>query len=246
MSEQNLTSDLLAFNQKANEDDYIKIVQKLNDGDYNLVLPSKNDPSKSTPSQWKTINKGDSLTLKSVFDVDGFKVLAAFSSEATMTSWSNSQLEYTTMKSDDVLEFCQSHQIHKIVIDPNQPSMFALEREPENIQQETIKEDSKVLVASPAHPIQGELLEKLIRNFKTVNAIEEAYQYIMVRNDESIFVIGLNLSKYTDESRKACFQAIQNAMDNVKLDLPLEMFFLENENWYETVKGIQDSLMYRK
>jgi hypothetical protein len=35
-------------------------------------------------------------------------------------------------------------------------------------------------------------------------------------------------------------------MEGEKLELPLEMFMLNDEGWLKTVKGIENSLIYKK
>ena len=154
--------------------------------------------------------------------------------------------DFTVMNSKDVLEFCQIHRIDRIVIDSRQPTMFVLERNRENIKTETIQKETQVMVGTPSKLISGSLLNKLKTNFSKVDSIEEAFQYAMVRNNESILIIGFKLSVYSDNSRTACINAIQNSMENEQLELPLELFFLEDENWYNTAKGIENSLMYKK
>ena len=243
-SNEDLKSDLLRYNENQNKVAYGQIVNKLMRGDYLLYLPSVNDGE--SDNKWRTLQEGANLKLKSVFNMDGLNVLGAFSSEESLSNWIQEKSDFTVMNSKDVLEFCQTHRIDRIVIDSRQPSMFVLERSRENIKTERIQEETKVMVGTPSKPISGNLLNKLKTNFSKVDSIEEAFQYAMVRNNESILIIGFKLSVYSDNSRAACINAIQNSMENERLELPLELFFLEDENWYNAAKGIENSLIYKK
>ena len=239
-----LETILVNYNQSNNNEQYAKIASQLVNGDFNLFLPSVNDGKNE--NNWKTIREGSNLKLKSVFNLDGLKVLGAFSSENNLQKWINEESEYTVMSSKEVLNFCQANGIDRIVIDSKQPSMFVLERSRSNIKTETVKEETKVRLGTPAIPITGLFLEKLIINFKNVESIEEAYQFIMIRNNESIHTIGFKLNTYSDNSRTACINVIQNCIDTNDLKLPLELFFLENSGWYNSVKNIEESIMYMK
>lgn len=239
-----LETILINYNQSNNNEQYGKIASQLMNGDFNLFLPSINDGK--SENNWKAIREGSNLKLKSVFNLDGLIVLGAFSNEKNLLNWINEESEYTVMNSKDVLNFCQTNGIDRIVIDSKQPSMFVLERSRSNIKTETVKEETKVRFRKPAVPITGLFFEKLITNFKKVESIEEAYQFIMVRNNESIHIIGFKLSTYSDNSRTACLNAIQNCIDYNNLKLPLELFFLENSDWYNSIKNIEKSIMYMK
>ena len=78
--------------------------------------------------------------------------------------------------------------------------MFVLERNKGNIKTETIQEETQVQVK----PISGKHLKKFQLNFEKVDMIKEVYQYAMVRNNESILVVGYVLNKYSDNSRTSC------------------------------------------
>ncbi|WAC03035.1 hypothetical protein N7U66_05235 [Lacinutrix neustonica] len=160
--------------------------------------------------------------------------------------WTGKVTEYTAMKGKDVVDFCQANGIDRVVIDSDMPTMFVLERNRENIQTETIQEETQVTVGTPMKPISEKLLKKFQSNFSKVSVINEVYHYAMVRNNENILMLGFVLDTYSDNSRAACIGTIQNSMKGEKLDLPLEMFMLNDEGWLQTVKGIENSLIYKK
>ena len=223
-------------------DNYSKVVNELMEGNSFLILPSVND--KQPKKEWDTLKKDSTLKLTSVFDLDGLKVLGAFSDEKALLKWSKKETEFTAMKGQDVLEFCQTNRIDRIVINSEQPTMFVLERNQGNVKTETIEKKTEIQVGAPSNPISGKLLEKFKNNFSKVKSVNEVYHYAMVRNNESILILAFRLDIYNDNSRKACINSIQDSMDGEKLNLPLEVFFLEEDNWYQTAKGIPNSLIY--
>lgn len=223
---------------------YRNVVNELLNGQSFLLLPSVNDGKSS--DDWKTLKTGSTLKLTSVFDVDGLQVLGAFSDESALSTWSRKQTEFTAMRTQDVIEFCQTNGIDRIVINSDQPTMFVLERNRDNIKSETIQQETQVRVWTPKNPISGKLLEKLKANFSKVSTIREVFHYGMTRNDEHIFILAFSLDIYSDDARFACMNAIQNSMGGENIEFPLELFYLADENWYNTAKGISNSLIYKR
>jgi len=232
------------YGENQSKENYQKAFHEIVKGNSLLILPSLND--KESKHEWETIEKGATLTLTSVIDQDGLKVLGAFTTPEKLLEWTKEETEYTAMKSKDVIDFCQAHNIDRIVIDSNMPTMFILERNRENVSTKTVQKETQVQVGTPIKPIAGALLKKFQINFSKVTVIKEVYQYAMLRNDESILVLGFVLDTYSDNSRIACINSIQNAMTGEKLDIPLEMFMLNDKDWYKTAKEIEDSLIYKR
>ena len=162
--DQRLETILMEYNKNQSTELYAKIANELMSGEYNLFIPTVNEGANQ--GQWKTISEGATLKLKSVFNLDGLKVLGAFSTEQNLNKWIKEKSDYTVMNSRDVLSFCQSNGIDRIVIDSKMPSMFVIERNRKNIESETVKKETKVSLATPAQPIQGEFLTSLIKNFE--------------------------------------------------------------------------------
>ncbi|ESU19854.1 hypothetical protein FEDK69T_31110 [Flavobacterium enshiense DK69] len=232
------------YGKNQSQENYKKAFDEIVEGNSMLILPSINDGGMD--DNWRTLEKESTLKLTSVFDIDGLSVLGVFTSPENLVEWTKKETQYTAMKSKDVIEFCQAQGIDRIVIDSDMPTMFVLERNRENIKTEVIKEDTQVTVGTPINPMAGELLKKLQSNFKKVSVIKEVYHYVMVRNNESILILGFVLDTYTDNSRAASINSVQNSMDGENLELPLEIFLLSDENWYKTVQGIEDSLIYKR
>jgi len=239
-----LTRLLENYGRDSSQGNYKKALDEIVDGNSLLILPSINDGNGN--DEWQTIQKDSTLKLTSVFNQDGLKVLGAFTTPEKLLEWSQKETAYTALKSKDVIAFCQTHGIDRIVIDSDLPTMFVLERSTANVKTETIQEKTEVQVGTPTHPISGQHLIKFQQNFSKINVIKEVYQYAMLRNNESILVLGFLLDTYTENSRIACIHSIQNSMEGEALELPLEMFMLDDEGWLQTVKGIEDALIYSR
>jgi hypothetical protein len=178
--------------------------------------------------------------------MDGLQVVSAFSDEKALLTWSRKETQFTAMKSQDVLEFCQAHGIDRIIINIDQPNMFVLERDRTNIKSEKIQQETKVQVWTPKNPIAGNLREKMRENFSKVSTIREVFHFGMTRNQEHVFMLAFHLDTYSEDAKFACMNAIQNAMAGEQLEFPLEVLFLENTSWRETAKNISGSLLYQR
>ena len=77
---------------------------------------------------WSTIEKGTQMSFTSVFEVDGQKILGAFTSQQTLMNWANETKPFASLPARDVLDIAIQNGIEKIVIDSNQDTMFVLGR----------------------------------------------------------------------------------------------------------------------
>ncbi|MCU7549674.1 SseB family protein [Chitinophagaceae bacterium LB-8] len=236
---------LLDMNGRQRSDEnYKAILQEISRGNSYLLLPSVNETHGT--SKWKTLKKGSTLTLTSVFNLDGLQVLGAFSDEKSLYKWAKKETAYTAMKSQDLLAFCQQHDIDRIVINSDQKNMFVLERNRSNIETRTIKQDTTLLFGKPAKPLNGHILKNLINNFQKVDTILEAYQYAQSLNDETSIVIGIRMSTVTENSRAALHNALNKALANEQLEIALDIMIIQTEERLQTIRNIQDSLFYRR
>src|SRR5687767_8637840 len=233
---------LESYAQYHSDDNYKAVVQEILEGNSYLLLPSVNERPGS--GDWTTLEKDSTLTLASIFNLDGLQVLGAFSDERSLLNWTKRETEYTAMRTQDIIEFCKQNGIDRIVINSNQKKMFVLERNRENITSRTLKEDTKVLVGTPLHPLSKPIIDNLIANFKKIDTIEEAYQYAQTMNGETSVVLAVLLSTVSDNSRAALHNALNNALQKEKLQSPLDIMILEKEDWLNTVRGIHNSLFY--
>ncbi|WP_116787086.1 SseB family protein [Flavobacterium psychrotrophum] len=232
------------YNKTNQSDDYKKVLDELITGNSFLLLPSVNDGTFG--SDWKTLKKGTTLNLTSVYNVDGLKVLGAFTSESTLENWAKQGSHYTAMVSKDVISFCEENQIDRVVIDNDTDTFFVLERNRENIKTVTIEKDTQVQLGTPSRPLNSQIIRKLNDQFKRVSTIKEVYQYGQTRDGEFSIVLGFKLSIISENSRTAAINSVQSALKDEAIDQLLDLCIITDEGWYNTIKGIENSLIYNK
>jgi len=108
-----------------------------------------------------------------------------------------------------------------------------------------IEKETQVLVGAPSQPLCKELIDKLIANFRKVDTIEEAYQYVQSMNGEMSIVLGIKLSVKSENARIALCNAMNNSLDGEKLHMPLDVIVLD-DRWLQTARGIEGSLFYQR
>ena len=225
-------------------DSYEKVVLELLNGNSFLMFPTANEKY-TEPQEWSTIKDRDVLKMASIVNVDGLKVLGAFTDEQAMLSWTKKPTEYTAMRSQDVLKLCENNGFDRIVINTASPNTFVIERN-KKATTHHIKENSTVQVGTPDKPLSRDLINKLIDNFRKNEVILEVYHYGMTKEKEFSLVLGFKLSSISDEAHKAAIYAVQDVVSGQNLDQPLDIFFLEKDEWYARVKQIQNALIYEK
>lgn len=230
--------------QNGNGDSYKNVVLELMNGNSYLLLPSQNDDEGT--GTWTPTQKDTTLRLTCVYNLDGLKVLGAFTDETSLVAWSKKPTQYTALPSKDVLKLCEEQLIERIVINSDLPTMFVLERNRTNIKTDTIKETTTVQVGTPNRPLERRIIQKLIDQFKRVDTIEEAYQYGQTRNNEFSVVLGFKLSTNSDNAKTATINAVQTALQGENIDQLLDLFFIEDEGWYQTIRNVENSFVYKK
>jgi len=114
------------YQQNGKNNTYRDVALEIINGNSHLLLPSVNDSSENNTS---TISeKGKKLKISSIFDVEGVKVLGAFTDENALYSWTKKPTQYTLLHTKDVLQICEENGIKRVVINSNQPTMFVLEQ----------------------------------------------------------------------------------------------------------------------
>ena len=238
--------ELIEIYQKQNGegDSYKNVVLELMNGNSFLLLPSQNDNELST--SWTTTKTDTTLKLTCIYNLDGLKVLGAFTDEQSLLNWTKQPTQYTAVSSKDILKLCEEQLIERIVINSDQPNMFVLERNQQNIKSETIKEETTVQIGTPSRPLDNRIIGKLIENFKRVPTVDKVYQYGQTKGDEFSIVLGFKLSTFSDNAKTATINAVQNAMQGEQIDQLLDLFFIEDEGWYQTIRNTEKSLIYTK
>ncbi len=238
-----LISLLLDFNQSQSGEMYTKIVASLQADNHILLLPSINDTDST--NDWRELHGGSELKLNCIFNVNGIKVLAAFTSESAMNSWAKSSISYTAIKSSDVMKMSLQWDVDRIVIDSDQASMFVLQKSQSN-GKSTLPDKSVDFIAFPPLPLKPHNVASLAAHFLQIAFILEAFQFTFSNRSESSLVIGLKLSEYTSQSKEDCFIAVKEAFELFKAEVPIDVIFLENEAWYRKVISLNHSMFYRK
>ena len=238
--------ELIEIYQKQNGggNSYKNVVLELMNGNSFLLLPSQNDNELST--SWTTTKTDTTLKLTCIYNLDGLKVLGAFTDEQSLLNWTKQPTQYTAVSSKDILKLCEEQLIERIVINSDQPNMIVLERNQQNIKTETIKEETTVQIGTPSRPLDNRIIGKLIENFKRVPTVDEVYQYGQTKGDEFSIVLGFKLSTFSDNAKTATINAVQNAMQGEQIDQLLDLFFIEDEGWYQTIRNTEKSLIYMK
>lgn len=240
----NLNRLLEIYSQNPSDNNYKAVVEEISNGNGFVLLPSINDDHDS--KDWNNTEDNMTLNLTSVFNLDGLKVLGAFSDEESLLKWTNRQTTYTALKTQDLVGLCQANNIDRIVINSDQPTMFVLERNRENIQTVTITEDTEVLVGTPLKPLPKVAITKLTENFSKVDTIEEAYQYAQHIQNQKSLVLGIKMSIVSDNSKAALFNALNDSLEGIDVGVPIDIMLLEDEGWLTTVRNIEDALFYKR
>jgi hypothetical protein len=232
-----------AYTEQQSEKTYAAVIDELMEGNAYLLMPSVG--SSHPKQQWRNMDEGESLDLTSVFNVDGLNVLGAFTSEETLLEWAQKETNYSAMPAREIIDLCMSNNIQRIVIDSDQPTMFVMQRNT-SVETETIREETNVLVGTPSAPIQGELLKQIQSALAKVSVVQEAYQFAMSRGEETTLILAFRLDKYNDDARHACFYALEDILKEASLQQGLEIFYLQDDGWYETAKGVENSRVYKR
>ena len=233
------------WKNKGEGDSYKNVVLELMNGNSFLMFPTKND-FKTDTNNWTVTEKEISLKTQSLLDVDGLKVLAVFTDEQSLMTWVRTPTEFTAMRSQDVLKFAQDNNVSRIIINNNLSNMFVLERNRENVTKHQIKQGTNVQIGVPNKPLAISLIKELIDNFKKNRTILEVYQYGQTKEDEFSIVLGFKLLTNSDNAKKAALNIVQNAVGKGTLEQPIDLFFIETNEWYEAIKKIENSLIYKK
>ena len=185
------------------------------------------------------------IDFATVYNMDGLLVLGVFTSETTLSRWITEEMGYIGLPSKTVMEIAQQHNFGRIVIDSDQETMFVLERNRENIATTTVQEETQVQVGFPQHPIDGANKSQLLAAFSKNSNIKEVYHFVMLRNQESIYILAFVLENYSENARLAVMDCVSDGMKGFALDLPLEsMYIEESDSWYETVQNF--GVFYRR
>lgn len=231
------------FSNHQSEDNHRAVMDEIMTGNAYLLVSSINDDS--IHSGWQTADEGETINFSCVLDVDGLKVLAAFTDEVALIEWAKRPTQYTALPATNVIDFCQQNNVDRIVINSDQKNMFVMERDRSHITTTTVEEPTQVMIGALASPLPTEVIDKLKANFSRVDSINEAYQFWQQMGNETSIVLGIRMSYTAENSRIALQNAISNALINVTLEMPLDVMQL-NDEWLLSVQDIPGSLFYKR
>ena len=233
------------FSQNASDKNYSLVVSEILNGSSYFLYPTTNN-GKQEGRGWETIEKGQTLAFTSVFDLDGMKVLGAFTDEKALFNWAKKPTRYVALPTNILEDICKQVGVVRIVINSGQKNMFVLQRNNENFKERVIEKLTPAKIGTPSKPIDRHILGKLIENFKNVSTVERAYQYFQVINNEGSLVLGICMSSVSAESKAALYTAVNNAFEGEKQNSPIDILILTDDDLIEAVSQIENSLFYAK
>lgn len=125
-----LLSTIKSFQNNQNQETFLAVLNELQGNNAFLLVPTTEPVVGKDRNEegWSTIEKGTQMSFTSVFEVEGQKVLGAFTSQNTLTNWANETKPFASLPAKDVLDIAMQNNIERIVIDSNQDTMFVLGR----------------------------------------------------------------------------------------------------------------------
>lgn len=126
----NLLATIKAFQKNQNQETFMAVFNELQGNNAFLLIPTTEPIVGKDRNEegWSTIEKGTQMSFTSVFEVEGQKILGAFTSQQTLMNWANETKPFASLPAKDVLDIAIQNGIEKIVIDSNQDTMFVLGR----------------------------------------------------------------------------------------------------------------------
>ncbi|MGV7106758.1 SseB family protein [Flavobacterium sp. U410] len=126
----NLLTHIKAFRENQNQDTFMAVLNELQGNNAFLLIPTTEPIVGKDRNEegWSTIEKGTQMSFTSVFEVEGQKVLGAFTSQEKLMQWANDTKPFASLPAKDILEIAMQNNIERIVIDSNQDTMFVLGR----------------------------------------------------------------------------------------------------------------------
>lgn len=126
----NLIKNIKAFQNNQSEDTFMAVFNDLQGENAFLIIPTAEPVIGENKDEngWSTLEKGKQMTFTSVFEVEGQKVLGAFTSQQTLLLWAKETKPFVSIPAKDVLDIAMQNDISKIIIDSNLDTMFVLGR----------------------------------------------------------------------------------------------------------------------
>jgi hypothetical protein len=224
---------------------YSDVISELTTGNSFLMFPTKNDFGDDYKG-WTKTSKKLTLLIASIVNVDGFKVLGAFTDEQSLLKWTKQPGMQSSMRSQDVLNLCSQNGVDRIVINSGQSNMFVLENDRQTPEEYTIEKNTTLLIGVPNKPLSTSSIKLLVDIFRKVSNINEVYQYGLTKNKEFSIVLGFCLETNSSNSEKEVVKGVQNALRNETLTQTLDLHFITDQEELDRIKWVENSLIYKK
>ena len=66
------------------------------------------------------------------------------------------------------------------------------------------------------------------------------------KNNEFSIVLGFKLLTNSDNAKTATINSVQAALQGEKIDQLLDLFFIEDDGWYQIIRNVENSVIYKK
>ena len=80
--------------------------------------------------------------------------------------------------------------------------------------------------------------------FSDLDNIKRVYHYGQTKDNEFSLVLGFELTKSSENGKKAVIDLVRDVIGNDELPQPLDIFFIETEEWDRQISAIEAGLIY--
>lgn len=218
---------------------FTAVINELMDGKSQLLILTKAPPVENPDGSIQ-------LEVASKINDYGDEIYHVFTDEETLKQVLPEGGYFVSMASQAILQMANEQGVGIIVINPNLPTMFVLQKSPKTgVANHTIKAGTPVKIGYPEEPLSESIVSKLRARFEKIVAVSEAFQYAQDANGEFSLVLAVRLNQSTEDIRSAVIRAIQLSLENETLNTPLDLNFID-DSWDIDDASIQNLFLYRR
>lgn len=215
------------------------VINELMDGKSQLLILTKAPPVENTDGSIR-------LEVASKINDFGDEIYHVFTDEVALKQVYQDGGYFASMPSQAILQMANEQGVDIIVINPNLPTMFVLQKSPKTgVANHTIKAGTPIKIGYPEDPLSESIVSKLRTRFEKIAAVSEAFQYAQDANGEFSLVLAVKLSESTEDIRSAVIRAIQLSLENETLKTPLDLNFID-DSWDIDDASLQNLFLYRR
>ena len=110
----NLLATIKAFQKNQNQETFMAVFNELQGNNAFLLIPTTEPIVGKDRNEegWSTIEKGTQMSFTSVFEVEGQKILGAFTSQQTLMNWANETKPFASLPVSLSRHFLCWHPLH--------------------------------------------------------------------------------------------------------------------------------------